>query len=470
MCLVIADEILNGENKNIEYKRELPSKSDKYIKSLVAFANTSGGKLVIGIGDDDHEVIGVDEAEVFSMIDTITNVISDTVEPQLVPNITCSTVCEKCIIIVEIYPGNHRPYYIKSIGKEKGTYIRIAGSTRHVDSIQLKELELQGMNQSYDETVLVGHELDIEVAHKLCLDIKKYIVEATDGKVKVKDVTIQNLENWGIVKRVENTLVPTVAFDLLTTNSNRFAKVQCALFKGITRSVFIDKREFDGSLYSQIEEAYQFILKHINLGAEIDGIIRKDIYELPVKAIREAIVNAVTHRNYMDNSCVQVCIYDDRVEITSPGMLFGGLTLEMMMRGSSKIRNTGIAEIFSRMHIVEGWGTGVQRMLDGCKEYNIQPPKFTEIGDCFRVEFFRKKTNVQENVYVNVQENKKLTKKEWVFELITERNDISNKEIAEKLNCSPKTVYRYIKELKSEGIIERVGSDKQGYWKINKKI
>ena len=429
---MIADEILNGENKNIEYKRELPSKSDKYIKSLVAFANTSGGKLVIGIEDDDHEVIGVDEAEVFSMIDTITNVISDTVEPQLVPNITCSTVCGKCIIIVEIYPGNHRPYYIKSIGKEKGTYIRIAGSTRHVDSIQLKELELQGMNQSYDETVLVGHEIDIEAAQKLCVDIKKHIVEATDGKVKVKDVTIQNLENWGIVKRVENTLVPTVAFDLLTTNSNRFAKVQCALFKGITRSVFIDKREFEGSLYSQIEEAYQFILKHINLGAEIDGIIRRDIYELPVKAIREAIVNAVTHRNYMDNSCVQVCIYDDRVEITSPGMLFGGLTLEMMMRGSSKIRNTGIAEIFSRMHIVEGWGTGVQRMLDGCKEYNIQPPKFTEIGDCFRVEFFRKNTNVQENVHVNVQENKKMTKKEWVFELITERNDISNKEIAEK--------------------------------------
>lgn len=467
---MIADEILNGENKNIEYKRELPSRSDKYIKSLVAFANTSGGKLVIGIEDDDHEVIGVDEAEVFSMIDTITNVISDTVEPQLVPNITCSTVYGKCIIIVEIYPGNHRPYYIKSIGKEKGTYIRIAGSTRHVDSIQLKELELQGMNQSYDETVLVGHELDIEAAQKLCVDIKKYIVESTDGKVKVKDVTIQNLENWGIVKRIENTFVPTVAFDLPTTNSNRFAKVQCALFKGITRSVFIDKREFEGSLYSQIEEAYRFILKHINLGAEIDGIIRKDIYELPVKAIREAIVNAVTHRNYMDNSCVQVCIYDDRVEITSPGMLFGGLTLEMIMSGSSKIRNTGIAEIFSRMHIVEGWGTGVQRMLDGCKEYNIQPPKFTEIGDCFRVEFFRKKTNVQENVHVNVQENKKMTKKEWVFELITERNDISNKEIAEKLNCSPKTVYRYIKELKSDGIIERVGSDKQGYWKINKKI
>lgn len=92
---MIADEILNGENKNIEYKRELPSRSDKYIKRFVAFANMSGGKFVLGIEDENHEVIGVDEAEVFSMIDTITNVISDTVEPQLVPNITCSTVCGK---------------------------------------------------------------------------------------------------------------------------------------------------------------------------------------------------------------------------------------------------------------------------------------------------------------------------------------------------------------------------------------
>lgn len=111
-------------------------------------------------------------------------------------------------------------------------------------------------------------------------------------------------------------------------------------------------------------------------------------------------------------------------------------------------------------------GTGVQRMLDGCKEYNIQPPKFTEIGDCFRVEFFRKKANV----HVNVQENKKMSKKELVFELIAERNDISNKEIAEKLNCSSKTIYRYIKELKSDGMIERISSDKQGYGNINKKI
>lgn len=99
------------------------------------------------------------------------------------------------------------------------------------------------------------------------------------------------------------------------------------------------------------------MLRHINLGAKIEGIVRKDYYELPVGAIREMIVNAVCHRNYMDSSCVQVAVYDDRVEVTSPGMLYGGLTLKEAMSGRSKIRNKAIAEIFSRMEIIEEWAT-----------------------------------------------------------------------------------------------------------------
>ena len=168
--------------------------------------------------------------------------------------------------------------------------------------------------------------------------------------------------------------------------------------------MFIDKREFGGSIYTQIEEAYQFVLKHINLGAKINGLIRKDVYELPVDAIREAIINAVTHRNYMEHACVQVCVYDDRVEITSPGLLYNGLDLKMIMDGNSRIRNTGIAEMFSRMHIVEVWGTGIQRMIEGCRSYQIAPPVFEESGSSFRVVFMRHE-NVQDNVRDNVRDN-----------------------------------------------------------------
>lgn len=374
----------------------VPKKSEKYIKSVIAFANIAGGKIIIGVDDETHEIVGVDKDEIFKIMDSITNTISDTCYPQIFPNIGVDTIDGKCVIVIEIYPGASRLYYIKSLGKESGTYIRVSGTSRPADEAILKDLELQGTNQSFDEMIYVGQKYDALLAVGLCAAIKSYMVETAktkNEKEKVKDVTVQNLINWGIVKNTDGILVPTNAFVLLTNNTFPFAKIQCALFKGTERVVFIDKRDFEGPLYEQIEEAYGFVLKHINLGAEINGLVRTDAYELPTEAIREAIVNAMTHRNFLDRSCVQVAVYDDRVEITSPGMLYGGLTIEQIKESGSKIRNRCIAEVFSRMKIIESWGTGIKRMFSSCKEYGIREPELLEIGDSFRVNLYRPSYN-----------------------------------------------------------------------------
>ncbi len=121
-------------------------------------------------------------------------------------------------------------------------------------------MELQGTHHSFDEMVCIGQKYDAAKAEELCAAIKRYMVEAVktkSEKEKVKDVTVQNLINWSIIKNVDGTLVPTNAFVLLTDNTFPFAKIQCALFKGIERVVFIDKRDFEGPLYEQIEEAYE---------------------------------------------------------------------------------------------------------------------------------------------------------------------------------------------------------------------
>ena len=448
------EDILKGESKNIEYKILLPEKSDKYLKSVVAFANTSGGKIIIGIDDKEKKVVGVDEKSVFQIMDQIANAVSDSCEPQIIPDITFQTIDGKCVVIVEIYPGANRPYYIKSIGKEHGTYIRVAGTSRPADAVKIRELEMEGTNVSWDELVCIGYKIEDEAVQKLCSDITEYMRNAMsteEERKNVQEVTREQLLNWKVLKKSEGEILATNAFVLLTSNYFRFSKIQCALFKGNDRDIFIDKKEYCGPLYEQIEAAYQFVLRHINLGAEIEGLVRKDVYELPIGAIREMIINAVCHRNFMDNSCVQVAIYDNRVEVTSPGMLFGGLTLEEAMNGRSKIRNRAVAEIFSRMELIEEWGTGIRRILKRAEEYELPTPEFMEIGDTFRVNLYKK---------ADKKADKNVERQQAIIQYVKEAGSVSNKEAREILGLAESTTKRILKEMVQDGMLSESGQRK----------
>lgn len=493
------EEIKSGESKNVEFKVKLPDDSKKYMKTIVAYANTSGGKIIIGV-DDTRNIVGVEPSSVFQIMDKIANAISDMCAPQIIPDVTFQTIQGKCIVQIEIYPGQNRPYYIRSMGKENGTYIRVAGTSRPVDEAILKDLEYQGAGKSYDEIVNVEIDYDEKQALKLCNDIQKYIAESRGLPInRVRKITVTNLENWGLLKKSDQNYLPTNAFVLCTNNTFRFAKIQCALFKGEDRAVFIDKREFAGPIYNQIEEAYQFVLKHINLGATIDGIVRKDKYELPPESIREAIINSVCHRCYLEHSCVQIAIYDNRVEITSPGMLYGGLTVEQAIEGRSKIRNVCIAELFSRMGIIEQWGTGLQRMIRGCREYGVREPEFADMGDAFRVNFYRSNietgienmerftetgieiantsteietTNIEsietgiENIEDDLFSTLSDTEKK-VVRLILKNPEITQDKMAEMIGMSKNGIRYVMKKLKKRGILVRVGATKKGKWFID---
>jgi len=459
-------DIIKGESKNVEFKVELPKKSEKYMKSVIAFSNTSGGKIVIGIDDESKEIIGVNEKEVFRIMDSIANAVSDSCEPQIMPDITFQTIDDKCVVVVKIYPGSSRPYFLKSAGKDNGTYIRVAGTSRPADAIKIRELEMEGVNLSWDELTCVGYEVTGDAVNRLCRDIKQYMMDSAttdEDKKAVRDVTKEHLLNWKVLKQTEGEIMATNSFVLLTSNYFRFSKIQCALFKGTERDIFIDKKEYSGALYEQIESAYQFVLRHINLGAEIEGIVRKDSYELPIGAIREMIVNAVCHRNYMDNSCVQVAVYDDRVEVTSPGMLYGGLTLEEAMNGRSKIRNRAIAEVFSRMEIVESWGTGIRRIMNRAKEYGLTEPEFQEIGDTFRVNLYRK---ADKKPIKADKKPIKVNREKMILDYVRENGSISNREARELLGLAESTTKRVLKELVERGSLKIEGSKKTRRYSI----
>lgn len=141
------EEILSGESRNVEFKECLPEKSIKYMKSVVAFANGSGGKIIFGIADENREVVGVDKEDIFKTMDAIANAVSDSCEPAIIPDITLRTIKGKTVIVVEVSEGRQRPYYIKSLGRDRGVYVRVAGTTRPADEYMIKELMFEGSNR-----------------------------------------------------------------------------------------------------------------------------------------------------------------------------------------------------------------------------------------------------------------------------------------------------------------------------------
>ena len=461
------ESLFAGESKNIEYKVAVPKKSEKYMKTVVAFANGNGGKIVFGIDDKTLEIVGMDEDNIFKTMDAITNAISDSCEPRIRPDVTLQTVKDKTVIVVEILPGAMRPYYIKSEGMTEGTYMRVSGTTRPVEGYMLKELILEGQNRYFDSEPCRELQITDEDIQNLCKIMKEAAIKNTwqdSEKAKIKDITKNTLLSWGILTEVQGEIFPTNAYALLTGQLRMQPIIQCGLFKGKDRAYFVDRREFDGPIQNQVDAAYQYVLEKINMGMQIHGIYRQDVYELPTDSVRELIANAVAHRSYLESGNIQVAIFDDRLEVTSPGMLLNNVSIKKMMEGYSKPRNPAIANAFAYMKIIEKWGTGIPRIFRECRDYGLPDPELIDFDGDFRVNMYRKSLIDKKQV---TEVTEKVTDIEAkILELISDNPAITTSKLADMLSVTRKTISTHIKIMKKNNVIERIGSDRKGYWKI----
>lgn len=467
------ESLFAGESKNIEYKVAVPKKSEKYMKTVVAFANGNGGQIVFGIDDKTLEIVGMDEDNIFKTMDAITNAISDSCEPRIRPDVTLQTVNDKTVIVVEILPGAMRPYYIKSEGMTEGTYMRVSGTTRPVEGYMLKELILEGQNRYFDSEPCRELQITDEDIQNLCKTMKETAIKNTwqnSEKAKIKDITKNTLLSWGILTEVQGEIFPTNAYALLTGQLRMQPVIQCGLFKGKDRAYFADRKEFDGPIQNQVDAAYQYVLEKINMGMQIQGIYRQDVYELPTDSVRELIANAVAHRSYLEPGNIQVAIFDDRLEVTSPGMLLNNVSIKKMMEGYSKPRNPAIANAFAYMKIIEKWGTGIPRIFRECREYGLPDPELIDFDGDFRVNMYRN-TAIDYSPRVNDRVNDKVNDRvneieEKILKFIDNDPAITITQLSMELELSRKTIAAKLKTLKEKKMIERVGSSRKGYWKI----
>lgn len=460
--------LLKGESKTLEFKAALSSKSESYLKTVVAFANTDGGRLIFGIDDKSRQVVGVEKDDVFKIMDAIANAVSDSCAPKIVPDISFETIEDKTVVLVDIAAGFNRPYMLKSGGLDKGVYVRVGATSRPADAEQIREMMLDGSNQSWDEQVCRSYALTDRAVKKLCSDINRYRTEK-DGQNAPK-TTKETLIGWGVLKQDKTEVLPTNAFALLTDNPFGQAKIQCAVFKGESKSVFLDRKEYEGSLCRLLEDAYQYVLRNIRMGAVIEGLIRQDKFELPPAAIREMICNAICHRSYMDEGMIQVSVFDDRLEVSSPGALCRGLTLKDALKGRSKPRNKVIAEVFSRMGIIEKWGTGLQRIVDLAKQEGLKEPVFENNDSFFRVILYRGKEETAQTTDQTAQTTDQTvqTTEQKIMNAIAEKPTITRKELAEKTGLSESGIKWQLDKLKKEQKILRAGGTFGGHWVVKK--
>ena len=422
---------------------------------------------MFGIDDKTLEIVGMDEDNIFKTMDAITNAISDSCEPRIRPDITLQTVNDKTVIVVEILPGPMRPYYIKSEGMTEGTYMRVSGTTRPVEGYMLKELILEGQNRYFDSEPCRELQITDEDIQNLCKTMKETAIKNTwqdSEKAKIKDITKNTLLSWGILTEVHGEIFPTNAYALLTGQLRMQPIIQCGLFKGKDRAYFTDRKEFDGPIQNQVDATYQYVLEKINMGMQIQGIYRQDVYELPTDSVRELIANAVAHRSYLEPGNIQVAIFDDRLEVTSPGMLLNNVSIKKMMEGYSKPKNPAIANAFAYMKIIEKWGTGIPRIFRECRDYGLPDPELIDFDGDFRVNMYRKSLIDKKQV---TEVTEKVTDIEAkILELISDDSAITTSKLADMLSVTRKTISTHIKIMKKNNVIERIGSDRKGYWKI----
>ena len=215
------------------------------------------------------------------------------------------------------------------------------------------------------------------------------------------------------------------------------------------------------------------------MGAEIKALGRRDVYEIPMETLRELLINAVVHRSYIDHNKIQVAIYDDRLEVISPGKLPLGQTIYKMKEGYSKVRNEAIAHAFSYMKLMENWGSGIPRIIESVFQAGLQEPEFIDGETDLRIIIYRKKreelekdvpnnvpnvTNNVPNYTINYDEENGIKVK--VIKIIKDNPSVTQVKMAEWLGVTPRTIKRVLSKLQAEGIVYRKGSSRSGIWLV----
>ena len=351
------------ENKTTEFKREF---TDDIKYAVIAFANTEGGKLYIGVNDD-GTVCGVGNPDDTML--RLTNMIRDTVRPDVTMFTDCYTekIEGKDVVTLTMQRGTARPYYLHAKGvRPEGVYVRQGASSVPASETAILNMIRETSGDCYEDARSLNQQLTFQ---KTAAYFTKKQIDFGDAQ-----------------KRTLNIISPDGTYSNLgmLLSDQCIHTIKIAVFEGTKKSIFKDRRELKGSLLEQLEDAYAYIDQFNHTHAEFHGLDRIDHRDYPREAIREALLNALVHRDYSVSGSTLISIFDDRMELITIGGLIRGISYDDIMLGVSALRNQHLANVFYRLKLIEAYGTGIMKINESYQDQE-EKPKIEVSNNAFKI-------------------------------------------------------------------------------------
>jgi ATP-dependent DNA helicase RecG len=454
MTVDVQQLLISGESGAVEFKQSL-GEIKEIIETIGAFANGEGGTIVIG-ATPAGRVLGVDIGK--DTLESLANGTQQQTDPKVFPSIDLAVVEDRTVIVLRVETSQSKPVLVQGRG-----YKRVGRNNHVLSSSELVRVLSTSWETSWDAGLMFNATIDDIEAEAL----RRFLRRARQERNMALDAETPLPEALEKLELLYEGRPSRAAMLLFGKRPQKFllpSEIRCARFKGTEPLHFIDMKVIEGNIIDQVAATMEFIQRHISMAAEIvpTQIERLERWEYPLEALREAIINATCHRDYRDSGNVQVRIFDDRLEVWSPGLLPEGIAIADLYRThSSRPRNHRLARAYFLISFIEQWGTGTLRMVDLCRKAGIPDPQYAEISGAFVVTF--RKAKATKKFHEGPEQG---DREQLVFEYLQQHKRITTREYVKLLSVSTRTARRDLTELVAKGILRRIGKNKGTYFEL----
>lgn len=435
MVLGVIEADIRGDGMRM-YESETVELKEIYTpdlkKEVVAFANTNDGTIYVGV-QDNGEIVGLENADF--IMQQISNALRDSIRPDITMFTSIELVQKenKNIVKVTVHQGTKKPYYLSDKGlKPAGVYVRRGTTSAPASEDAIRMMIKMTDGDSFENNRSLIQELT-------------FISLSKEMELRQLEISQVQMKNLGIFSQ-----------DDIYTNMGLLVSDQCkhsikfAVFQGTDKLVFKDRKELTGSVFGQLADAFRTIDFYNSTKATFHDLLRTDERDYPEDAVREALLNAIVHREYAFSGSTIINLYSDRLEIISLGGLVPGISLEAAMLGASQPRNEKLASLFYRMKLIEAYGTGISKIISCYKGLPVQP-KFENVGGAFRVilpNIHAPSTSLKDEKYLPI------------LRLFDKQKEITRSDVEAALGVGMTHAVNTLKDMLSKELIIKVGSGK----------